>query len=106
MMKYTPLQTVNKCHRELWWTIRLLGSAEVQLDEKSNERIDLGEVEKVLRHAVIELGRIIRGMEANDTKHRYLRPGADLALKAQVAKARGVEPAHRQECPSGTSHKG
>lgn len=87
MMKYTPLQTVNKCHRELWWTIRLMGSAEVQLDETSDARIDLIEVEKVLRHAVIELGRIIRAMEAKDTNQRNIRQARDFALKASVAKA-------------------
>jgi hypothetical protein len=90
MMKYTPLQTVNKCHSQLWWTIRLLGAAQVQLDENSNERIDLGEIEKVLRHATVELGRVIRALEEKDTNRRIRRPGSDLALKASVAKATGV----------------
>jgi len=105
MMKYTPLQTVNKCHRELWWTIRLMGSAEVQLDECSNERIDLGEVEKVLRAMVIELGRIIRYMEAKDTNQRINRPGAELALKAQIAKSTGVAFRAVKLSKDGQSHK-
>jgi hypothetical protein len=105
MMKYTPLQTVNKCHRELWWTIRLMGSAEVQLDEKSDARIDLGEVEKVLRAMVLELGRIIRQMEKKDLNRRNIRPGADLALKAQLAKARRVVASVLKESEDGTSHK-
>jgi hypothetical protein len=105
MMKYTPLQTVNKCHRELWWTIRLMGAAEVQLDEKSDARIDLGEVEKVLRHAVLELGRIIRALEAKDTNQRIRRPGADLALKASVAKATGVAVGALKVVEDGPSHK-
>jgi len=105
MMKYTPLQTVNKCHRELWWTIRLMGSAEVQLDEKSDARIDLGEIEKVLRAAVIELGRVIRAMEEKDTNQRYQRPGADLALKAQIAKARYSELSEAEKREYERSHK-
>ena len=105
MMKYTPLQTVNKCHRELWWTIRLMGSAQVQLDENSAARIDLGEVEKVLRHACIELGRIIRALEAKDPNQRIRRPGADLALKAQLAKARSVVASVLKEREDGQSHK-
>jgi hypothetical protein len=105
MMKYTPLQTVNKCHRELWWTIRLLGAAEVQLDEQSAERIDLGEIEKVLRHAVVELGRVIRQLEAKDTNRRIRRPGSDLALKAQLAKARQAVASALKEREDGPSHK-
>jgi hypothetical protein len=105
MMKYTPLQTVNKCHRELWWTIRLLGAAEVQLDENSDARMDLGEVEKVLRHAVVELGRIIRALEAKDTNSRIRRPGADLALKAQVAKATHVAVGSLKVDEADQSHK-
>jgi|SRR5215469_7575904 len=105
MMKYTPLQTVNKCHRELWWTIRLMGAAEVQLDEKSDARIDLGEIEKVLRAAVIELGRVIRYMEAQDTNQRIRRPGADLALKAQIAKARYSELSEAEKRKFDASHK-
>jgi len=105
MMKYTPLQTVNKCHRELWWTIRLMGAAEVQLDEKSDARIDLGEIEKVLRAAVIELGRVIRYMEEKDTNQRIRRPGADLALKAQLAKARSAVASVLKEREDGPSHK-
>lgn len=106
MMKYTPLQTVNKCHRELWWTIRLMGAAEVQLDEQSDARIDLGEVEKVLRHAVLELGRIIRAMEAKDLNQRNIRPGSDLALKAQLAKARSAVAEALKVVPDRPSHKG
>jgi len=105
MIKYTPLQTVNKCHRELWWTIRLMGSAQVQLDDKSDARIDLGEVEKVLRAMVIELGRIIRYMEAKDTNQRIRRPGVDLALKASVAKATGVAVGSLKLREAGPSHK-
>jgi|SRR5215469_1967893 len=105
MMKYTPLQTVNKCHRELWWTIRLMGAAEVQLDEKSDARIDLGEVEKVLRAAVIELGRVIRYMEAKDTNQRIRRPGADLALKAIEQKGANSRAKLTQSGPSEASHK-
>jgi hypothetical protein len=105
MMKYTPLQTVNKCHRELWWTIRLMGAAEVQLDENSDARMDLGEVEKVLRHAVVELGRIIRAMEAKAPNQRIIRPGADLALKAQLAKARQAVASALEEREDGPSHK-
>lgn len=105
MTKYTALQTVNKCHRELWWTIRLMGAAEVQLDETSDARVDLGEVQKVLRHAVLELGRIIRAMEAEATNQRNNRPGSDLALKAQLAKARGAVAAALKVVPDGQSHK-
>jgi hypothetical protein len=105
MMKYTPLQTVNKCHRELWWTIRLLGAAEVQLDEQSAERADLGECEKVLREVTRELGRIIRVLEEKDTNRRILRPGADLALKAQLAKARNAVASVLKERGDGPSHK-
>jgi len=105
MMKYTPLQTVNKCHRELWWTIRLMGSAEVQLDEKSKERIDLGEIEKVLRAMVVELGGVIRTLSEKDTNQRINRPGADLALKAQIAKSTGVAFRAVKLREDGPSHK-
>jgi hypothetical protein len=105
MMKYTPLQTVNKCHRELWLTIRLLGAAVVQLDEQSAERIDLVEVDKVLRAMVFELGRIRRVMESKELKQRILRPGADLALKAQVAKARWTELSEAEKRQREPSHK-
>jgi len=105
MMKYTPLQTVNKCHRELWWTIRLMGAAEVQLDEKSKERIDLGEVEKVLRAAVVELGLIIARWEGKDANQRINRPGADLALKAIEQKGANSRAKLTQSRPSEASHK-
>src|SRR5215469_12839753 len=105
MMKYTPLQTVSKCHRELWWTIRLMGAAEVQLDEHSKERIDLGEIEKVLRVAVGELGRVIRVMGENERNQRYQRPGADLALKAILKKGENAQAKVTQSRPSEASHK-
>jgi len=105
MMKYTPLQTVNKCHRELWWTIRLMGAAEVQLDANSAVRIDLGEIEKVLRVAVTELGRVIRVMGENDGNQRYQRPGAELALKAIEKKGENARAQIAQRSPCGASHK-
>ena len=88
MTKYTPLQMVNKCHSELWGLIRLMGATEVQLDETSDERIDLGEVDKVLRAMVFELGRIRRYMEKKDLNQWKVRQAQEFALKASVAKAR------------------
>jgi hypothetical protein len=103
--KYTPLQTLAKCHRELWWTIRLLGSAQAQLDYNSDCRIDTGEVEKVLRAMTIELGRIIRAEESKVTNQRNVRQGSDLALKAQLAKARSAVAEALEVVPDGQSHK-
>jgi hypothetical protein len=105
MMKYTPVQTVNNCHRQLWRTIGLLKVAEVQLDEQSAARMDLGEVAKVLRHAALELGRISAVMQFNGPNRRSLRPGADLALKAQLAKARNAVASVLKERGDGPSHK-
>jgi hypothetical protein len=103
--KYTPLQTLAKVHRELWWLIRLLGSVQAQLDETSNCRIDLGEVEKVLRAMTVELGRIIRAEESKVTNQRNVRQGSDLALKAQLAKARSAVAEALKVVPDEPSHK-
>ena len=105
MMKYTPLQTLNKVHRELWWTIRLLGAAEAQLDFNSDFRIDCGEVEKVLRAMTVEVSRIIRREDLKGENRRNIRPGADLALKAQLAKARGAVAEALKIVPDAPSHK-
>lgn len=105
MMKKTPLQLVNQCHYELWDLIRLMGVTEVQLDETSDERIDLGEVDKVLRAMVFELGRIRRYMEKKDLNQRKVRQASEFALKAKIAKAGEAAIAHRQLCPDGQSHK-
>src|SRR5215468_6314597 len=104
-MKYTPLQTVNKCHRELWWTIRLIESAEVQLDENCAARVDLAEVEKVLRAAVQAVDRILHFMQAERLNERNQRLGTDLALKAQIAKKLGVAVSSLKLRQDDQSHK-
>lgn len=105
MNRYTVLQTLAKCHRELWWTIRLLGSAQAQLDQNSDPRIAIGEVEKVLRAMTVELGQIIRSEESKGLNQRNVRPGSDLALKAQLAKARHAVAEALKVVPDGPSHK-
>ena len=105
MTNYTPLQTLAKVHRELWWTIRLLGSVTVRLDGKNASWADCVEVDKVLRAAVEEVGKIIRRETENQQNPRNRRPGSDLALKAQLAKARGAVAEALKVVPDGPSHK-
>ena len=105
MTNYTPLQTLAKVHRELWWAIRLLGSAQAQLDFNSGFRVDMGEVEKVLRAMTVEVSRIIRREDLKAVNRRNVRPGSDLALKAQLAKARGAVAEALKVVPGGPSHK-
>lgn len=105
MRTYTPLQTLNQVHRQLWWLIRLLGAAQVQLNDNSPTRLDTQEVEKVLRAMTSELARIIRKLEPEVTKQRNYRPGEELALKAQLAKARQAVASALKVVPDDQSHK-
>jgi hypothetical protein len=88
MKTYTPLQTLKKFQRELWGSIRLLISVRTQLDEQSDSRIEVCEVEKVLRAMAGEIGRIIGREGSKVPNPRNIRQGEDFALKAQLAKAR------------------
>lgn len=105
MNAYTPMQTLAKIHRELWWTIRLVGGLTIKVDGKSPIWKDLVEVEKVLRATVEEVGKIIRREQANAENLTNRRPGSDLALKAQLAKVRGAVAEALKVVPDGQSHK-
>lgn len=105
MNDYTTVQTLSKIHRELWWTIRLIGGLEVRLNGKSESWKDLVEVEKVLRETAAEIGKIIRRETAKGPNPRNDRPGSDLALKAQLAKARSAVASVLNEREDGPSHK-
>jgi hypothetical protein len=91
--------------RELMETIQLVKFVHVQLDEKSDTGIDVYEVGKVLRAMVNEVGRIIRAAESKVPNQRNIRPGADLALKAQLAKARWTELSEAEKRQREQSHK-
>lgn len=105
MNDYTTVQTLSKIHRELWWTIRLIGGLEVRLNGKSESWKDLVEVEKVLRSTAAEIGKIIRRETEKGPNQRNDRPGSDLALKAQLAKARQAVADVLTEAKPGTSDK-
>lgn len=105
MKVYSSVQTLAKVQRELWWVIRLLGTIEVQLDGEAPNYSACLEVAKVLRAVAAEIAAMIgreRGAEENS---RNIRQAEEFALKAKIAKAGEVEPAHRQLCPSDQSHK-
>ena len=105
MNAYTPMQTLAKIHRQLWWLVRLTGSVEVQLGAESASFADLCEVEKVLRATVEEVRKIMSREHANAVNQGNIRQARDFALKAKVAKASGATPADRQLCGDGPSHK-
>ena len=105
MNAYTPLQTLTKVHRELWFTIRLVQSAQVQYSENLGNYDDCVEVVKVLRATIVQVERMIGRDKANGRNSLKLRQAEEFALKAQIAKAGGEAPAHRQLCGDRPSHK-
>jgi hypothetical protein len=105
MTTWTPLHTLIKvCHELGWWT-NMLSTARIQLDEDSESRIEVYEVQKVLRAMTVELERIIRVEKSKLPNRRNIRPGADLALKAQLAKARWTELSEAEKRQREQSHK-
>lgn len=105
MKSWTPLQTLAKVHRGVWWNIRLLGALQAQLDNNSPTFNDCVEIEKVLRAAVAEVERVIHRERDEERNQWNLRQAREFALKASVAKAGEAVPAHRQLCPDDQSHK-
>ena len=105
MNAYTPMQTLAKIHRQLWWLIRLTGSVEVQFGPESASFADLCEVEKVMRVMVEEVSKIIRRERDKEPNQRNRRQGEELALKAQLAKARSAVASVLNERDNTQSHK-
>lgn len=105
MNAYTPMQTLAKIHRQLWWLIRLTGSVEVQFGPESASFADLCEVEKVMRATVEEVRKIMSREHANAVNQGNLRQARDFALKASVAKSRVVSARELKEREESQSHK-
>ena len=105
MNAYTPMQTLAKIHRQLWWLIRLTGSVEVQFGPESASFADLCEVEKVMRATVEEVRKIMSREHANAVNQGNLRQARDFSLKAKIAKATGDSLHAAASIPSGPSHK-
>lgn len=105
MRAVTPLEHLFRARRGLRWTIELLRKAQSGLGEKPDSWMDVIEVEKVLRHTVDQLSKIIRREDWSEEKPRNDRPGADLALKAKLAKVRGAVAKVLKEREDEHSHK-
>lgn len=105
MKGYTSFQTLTKIYNELGWTVRLLVGVQAKFEEKSKTRIDLGDIERVLRTAQAEVGRIIRLQTSNEPKSLNHRQAEDSALKAQLAKARDAVASALEDVEDGHSHK-
>jgi hypothetical protein len=105
MKEWTPVRILNHVQRELWRLIRLLNSVEVQLAAQSETRVELAEVQKVLRAMIVELGRIVGAEAKKVTNQRNIRQAEDFALKAQLAKARQAVASVLEEREDEPSHK-
>lgn len=88
MKDETPWQNLLKVHRGLWSMIHLVGAVERQIVGNSKAWADLVDVENVLRHTVGEVALIMKRNAGYLENPRNHRPGEELALKAQLAKAR------------------
>lgn len=105
MINATPFQNLVKVHRDLWSAIHLVAEVERQIVGQSPAWSDLVDVENVLRHTVGEVALIMKRNASFLEKSLNIRQAEEFALKAKVAKASGVAPAHRQLCPGDQSHK-